>query len=200
MVKEFSQETIQHLLAGGYVECRDHHDSSCEVYALHKFKSVMLIAATIYTPVYFVPTILFKWKQLKENPKKTLKKAASNSLTSCIFAASYVTFYRYLYCLIKNSRQKMDSVPIIAGAIISTITILIEPLHRRKELTIYIFSKFLEALWNFLKKRNLVTPIPLGEVLIFAFSMGIIMFSYQIEPQAIHGTYYKILEQLFGKN
>lgn len=41
--------------------------------------------------------------------------------------------------------------------------------------------RFFETLWNWLKRRSLVKPIPGGELLVFAFAMGIINYFYQME-------------------
>ena len=41
--------------------------------------------------------------------------------------------------------------------------------------------RFFETAWNFLKRRNLVKPLPGGELIIFAFTMGIINYFYQME-------------------
>ena len=64
------------------------------------------------------------------------------------------------------------------GAFFCTFAILFEPTNRRAELALFLFPRFLEALWAFLKKRGIVTSVPNGEVLIFAIPMGIIMYCF----------------------
>ena len=64
---------------------------------------------------------------------------------------------------------------------LSGFGLLWEPAGRRTELALYFLPRFIEGLWGFAKKRAWVTPIRHGEVLIFAFAMGVIMYCYQNE-------------------
>jgi hypothetical protein len=54
----------------------------------------------------------------------------------------------------------------------------IESESKRAEMTLYILPRFFQAIWNFLKRRNLVIDIPHLEVIVFGFSMGIINHFY----------------------
>lgn len=90
----------------------------------------------------------------------------------------YVAIFRYLTCFFKNTRRKVDRWNVILAAFICTFAILWEPSHRRTELTLYLFPRFLEAVWIFLEKREIVKSLPYGEVFIFAIAMGIIMYCY----------------------
>jgi hypothetical protein len=67
--------------------------------------------------------------------------------------------------------------PAIA-AFISGFTVSLEPEGRRSEIALFIMPRFLETLWNWLKRRRYVKPIPGGELLVFAFAMGIINYFY----------------------
>ena len=88
---------------------------------------------------------------------------------------------RYLTCFFKNYRHKNDRWNATLASFFCTFAILWEPPHRRLELTLYLFPRFIDALWTFLEKRGLIKSLPNGEVLIFAIAMGIIMFCYQTE-------------------
>jgi hypothetical protein len=123
-----------------------------------------------------------------------------NVLKSCIFMSSYVTVFRYLLCFFKNTRQKVDRFNVIAAALICTFSILFEPSHRRAELALYMFPRFIEAFWSFLEKRGLVVSVPYGEVFLFACAMSIIMYCYQNEEKNIKSTYLSMFKRFWGVN
>ena len=74
-----------------------------------------------------------------------------------------------------------NSVKFQIGAFFAGFTIAWEEESRRSEIALFIMPRFFETAWNFLKRRNLVKPIPGGELIIFAFTMGIINYFYQME-------------------
>lgn len=92
--------------------------------------------------------------------------------------STYIAAFRYFICFFKNKRHTIDRWNIILSAFICTFAIFWEPSHRRTELTLYLFPRFLEAVWVFLEKRGIVKSLPNGEILIYAIAMGIIMYCY----------------------
>ena len=123
-----------------------------------------------------------------------------NIIKSCLFLSCYIAIFRYGLCKVKNVRQKIDTWNVIIPAIACTFAIFWEPSHRRIELALYLFPRFLEALWEFLLKRGLVKSVPNGEVLLFSFAMGIIMYCYQNESKAIKSTYLSMFQKFWGTN
>ena len=114
--------------------------------------------------------------------------------------ATYVAIFRYLLCFFKNYRHKIDRFNVIAAAFVCTFGIMWEPSHRRTELALYLFPRFLEALWAFLEKRGIVKSVPYGEVFLFAVAMGIIMYCYQNEEKNIKSTYLSMFKRFWGVN
>ena len=129
-----------------------------------------------------------------------IKSCAKNVLRSCLFMSFYIAIFRYLTCFFKNYRRKIDRLNIILAGFICTFAILFEPAHRRTELALYLIPRFLEASWAFLEKRGFVASIQYGEVLIFAFAMGIIMYCYQNEEKSIKSTYLSMFKRFWGVN
>jgi hypothetical protein len=56
--------------------------------------------------------------------------------------------------------------------------LFLEPESRRSEIALFIMPRFFETLWNLLKRRHLVKPLPNGDLLVFAIAMGIINYYY----------------------
>lgn len=114
--------------------------------------------------------------------------------------ASYIAVFRYGLCFFKNTSHKVNRwTPILSG-FFSSFGILWEPAGRRLELALYMLPKTLEAFWKWLKHRNLVKSVPFGEILLFAFAMGVIMHCYQNEEKSIKPTYKSILAKFYGNN
>lgn len=67
------------------------------------------------------------------------------------------------------------------AAFLAGFSVTLEPENRRSEIALFIMPRFFETLWNWLKRRNMVKPIPGGELIVFAFAMGIINYFYQME-------------------
>jgi hypothetical protein len=77
---------------------------------------------------------------------------------------------------------------------------MFEPVGRRIELALYVLPKTIEAFWKWLKKRNLVTDVPNGEIVLFAIAMAVIMYCYQNEEKNIKPSYLSILNSFYGTN
>ncbi len=200
MVNAFSKELKEHILSGGFVECRHIHDGSCEREAALRFYKVLKLALKFYLPIHLIPTLIFKRKHLKDQPLAVLKSFLKSFIRSVLMLATYCTIFRYLLCQTKNRRHKVDRWnPIISG-FCATFSILYEPASRRAELTLYLVPRFLEAVWNFLLRRNWVQNIKNGEVLLFAVAMSIIGYCYQNEEDCIKPTYLGIFKKFWGEN
>jgi hypothetical protein len=178
MPKEITEEVAQRVINGAFLDCSYIHDGSCEKVAVMKFLTVSVTALKFYLPVHLIPIILFKRKKLSENPRQTIKNAIKNIFKSCMFLATYVSIFRYLLCFLKNYRHKVDKWNVILGSFFCTFGLLWEPAHRRTELALYLFPRFMEAFWNKLLREGLVKSFQFGEVLVFSLAMGIIMFCY----------------------
>ena len=133
-------------------------------------------------------------------PLTVMKQLAKNILRSCLFMATYVAIFRYLTCWMKNTRGVIDRWNILVPGFLCTFSILFEPAHRRTELALYLIPRFLEAAWMFLEKRRLVVTVQYGEVLIFSFAMGILMYCYQNEEKSIKPTYLGMFKKFWGTN
>eukprot|EP00347_Sterkiella_histriomuscorum_P020166 403338853 len=200
MVNLISKELAEHAINGGFIHCRDIHDHSCAWQAFEKFWTVMKIASKFYLPIHCIPILIFKRKKILEQPLQVVKQAAVNVLRSCLFMSCYIAIFRYLTCLLKNTRGKIDRLNIVIAGFFCTFAILFEPSHRRTELALYLIPRFLEAFWAFLEKRGFVQSVQYGEVLIFAFAMGIIMYCYQNEEKSIKSTYLSMFKRFWGIN
>ena len=66
MVKNLSEEIVEHIYRGGFVHCRDIHEGTCFYEARTRFTSVFRDALKFYTILHGLPVLLFKFKKLRE--------------------------------------------------------------------------------------------------------------------------------------
>ena len=66
MVNTISKELAEHVYNGGYIDCKDIHDYTCEWQAVDKFFTVMNIAYKFYLPIHIIPVLIFKRKKIIE--------------------------------------------------------------------------------------------------------------------------------------
>ena len=178
MVKDLSAEMLEHAYKGGFVACKHIHDHRCEWTAFIKFITTFNKAIKFYLPLHFIPVLLFKWKKLKEEPKKTLTNAAKNIAMSSFCLDTYLMIFRYLLCKLKNVRGKMDRWNLIGACFFCGFAIIFESEPRRNELALYLIPRALEAIFNYNVKIGRVSGFKNGEVLVFASCMSSIMYCY----------------------
>ncbi|KAK1233361.1 hypothetical protein PQX77_003470 [Marasmius sp. AFHP31] len=81
--------------------------------------------------------------------------------------------------------------------LLAGFSILVEEKHRRTELAMYVFPKALETLWLMMGMGGRVVH---GDVILMGIGMGMIMTTYQNDPDRLSGIVRKILHQLIGPN
>ena len=196
----FSKELKEDLLNGGFIDCCHIHEGTCNYEAYKRFITVFKLAVKFYLPIHLVPALIFKRKQLTSKPLEVLKSFLKGFIRSVLMLAVYCTIFRYGLCQFKNMRHKNDKYNPIVSGFLATLTILFEPASRRAELTLYLVPRFLEALWNFFLRRNIVSNIKNGEVILFSIAMSIICYCYQNEEDCIKPSYLGIFKKFWGEN
>mmetsp|Transcript_5525 Transcript_5525/g.4723 ORF Transcript_5525/g.4723 Transcript_5525/m.4723 type:complete len:201 (-) Transcript_5525:27-629(-) len=199
MVKLLSPEMILAARNGKFIHCKDIHDHTCEYELVEKFFRVFFRAWKMYIPVHAIPTLIFKWKQLRKTPFKVLKKMFKDTFFSVLWLSTYIAFFKYFFCLFKNLTGKIDRVSVGLAGFFCGFGLMWEAQSRRVEMSLYFFPRILEALWGFLKRKNLVTSLPYGEVLVFAIAMTVLMYCYQNEQKSIKRSFFSCFKFLWGE-
>jgi len=52
-------------------------------------------------------------------------------------------------------------------------------------MSLYILPRFLDAMWNFLKRRRLVIEVPGGRTLLFSTAMSVMAYCHEHEVKDI---------------
>lgn len=82
------------------------------------------------------------------------------------------------------------------ATLFATPALLFESPGRQREISLFLFTKVMEILFNMAKRRGLITPIPNFTVLAFGMSMAILCYFFQTEANLIHPTYKSVLAQV----
>lgn len=94
---------------------------------------------------------------------------------------------------------------ILGVACLVVMATLIESQAKVSEMSLYVLPRFLDAFWNFLKRRGLVASIPGGKVLMFSLATSVLTYCYEcevtsIQPENLRGYYTSIMQHLLGRS
>jgi len=176
----------------------------------------------IYGALHFIPMILFKRKEVANSPLTMFSKAALGTGRSSTFLAIFVVIYQSYMCLKSNVyestlpfRGRLPSWVIDVwiskpsfwlGGFVAGLSLFVEERRRRAELAMYVMPKALESTWKvargkgYLPGSEATRRSGIGESLLTAIGMAMVMSTYQIEPQHLSGLVRRILYQFVGPN
>ncbi|CDW75618.1 UNKNOWN [Stylonychia lemnae] len=138
----------------GRVECCHVHPGfDCHSWFISKFPIVFRNCLGIYSAIHILPLMIFKYKQLKENPRKVLKRALKNLIRSTLFLTFQVMLVRFGCCYLQRIFGSNQWVGLFTG-ILSTSSIIFEEASRRVELTLYVVPKVVQTFIQFCLRRN----------------------------------------------
>jgi len=95
------------------------------------------------------------------------------------------------------------SILLVASLVV--LATLVESQAKVSEMSLYVLPRFLDALWNFLKRRGLVWSVPGGKVWLFSLATSVLTYCYEREvtstqPENLRGYYTSIMRHLLGQN
>lgn len=141
---------------GKFVKCCPslHKDKYCAIYNIKNFTLSFKNALMIYLPVHFLPILLFQSKKLYSNPTKYFKQSLNNTFISCLFVSSYNLMVNGNICFCRNILKKDVHLSGIFCAFFASLTLLIENVKRRSELTLYCIPRSIEIIFRLFTKQK----------------------------------------------
>jgi len=194
------------------------HVSRCLSVPQDRILTVARWTLPIYGALHFVPLLFFKRAAFARAPARMAMRAAWGTARSTAFLSVAVVIYQGWFCAMQNahralSARRAEQVPawLLAavvsrpmhwiGGLITGLSLFVEAKHRRGELAMYVLPKGLESAWVALRGRGLVLHAgKYGNPLLTAFAMGMVMSTYQNDPQHLSGLVRRILYQFIGPN
>ncbi|KAI0265887.1 hypothetical protein BC834DRAFT_876787 [Gloeopeniophorella convolvens] len=193
------------------------HVASCAHVPFERFLSVFRWTLPIYGALHVVPMLLFKRRAFLREPTRMALRAGWGTARSAAFLGVFVAIYQGYYCGAQNAYRALERRPRVPawlvaafvskpsfwlGGLLSGLAVLVEAKHRRGELAMYVLPKGLESAWIAARGKGLV-PFRTGKqgsVLLTAIGMGMVMSTYQNDPQHLSGLVRRILYQFIGPN
>ncbi|XP_022686679.1 transmembrane protein 135-like isoform X2 [Varroa jacobsoni] len=130
----------------------------------------------IYTPLY-VASLIYGRQFDKQNLVRTLQSILTSSTFLSINAGSFLA----CFCTIRQltGNFSLMSTACTPGFVASLLAILVERPARRKQLAVYTCNMASEVIYNMIKFRGWITPIPHFEKFMFAVSAGVYLWLCQ---------------------
>ncbi|KAA1466654.1 hypothetical protein DENSPDRAFT_767742 [Dentipellis sp. KUC8613] len=207
-----------------YGPCAAVHPSvdSCLSVPPLRFFSVFTWMLPVYGALHFIPMLLFKRKSFAKEPMRMMLRALLGTSRSASFLATFVVIYQSFFCfkhwLYRSLSALRESSSFVKppmwlirflvskpsfwmGGLLSGLSLLVEAKRRRGELAMYVLPKGLESAWVMARGKGLVFRTgDFGEVMLTAIGMGMVMSTYQNDPQHLSGLVRRILYQFIGPN
>lgn len=106
-------ELLSQFLKTSYLPCQVIHDNPCLLSAFKRFMLNIRTSTKLFLPLYLIPTILMKRKQLKSSAGPILKETMKNCLRTIGFVSTWFALWKYCLCKTKDIRMTVDGIFII---------------------------------------------------------------------------------------
>ena len=183
----------------GYEPCRFTHPTttSCIKGSFKYFFGSLHRSYKLYIPFNLMVTLLLKRKC--KQPLILMKEY----LISCTRSSIFLTLYSWItlssICLFNyiglNCLNKAGFSGFLCG-----LSVIAERKPRRIELGLYCFPRAIQIVWNMLKKKKKVKPIPFGEFIFLSGTFGTLFWLYQWEKESINSHHLSLLNFFLGSN
>jgi hypothetical protein len=120
-------------------------------------------------------------------------KAIISAFQSTTFLSAFVSIYMASVCGFRKISSRDHRVVYFLGGLLCSLAILIERKSRRAELALYVMPRACDTLYTILKDRKWLVGLPFGVEVLFAFSMGSLLYCHQHEPETISPLFHKML-------
>ncbi|KAI9457944.1 hypothetical protein BJY52DRAFT_1373808 [Lactarius psammicola] len=179
------------------------HVASCAFTPIDRFFTVFRWTLPIYGALHVVPMLLFKRKAVAartESHGATCELGHDTErLRAALDADARVGGRKRVPAWLLAALVSKASFWL--GGLLAGISVLIEAKHRRGELAMYVLPKGLESAWVAARGKGLVFRTGKhGNALLTAIGMGMVMSTYQNDPQHLSGFVRRILYQFIGPN
>ncbi|KZP09967.1 hypothetical protein FIBSPDRAFT_873094 [Athelia psychrophila] len=196
---------------------------SCLALVPVRFVEVFKWMLPVYGALHFIPMVLFKWKLFLRDPKSMLLRAGLGTARSSSFLGVFVIIFQGLFCfkhhiheiLTRRNKNPTSSLRLpqaLVDVLISkesfwplgflcAMSILVEESRRRGELAMYVLPKGLGSMWSSARGKGWVFGTgKWGEAVLTSIGMGMVMSTYQNDPQHLSGLFRRVMYQFIGPN
>ncbi|KAF8341270.1 uncharacterized protein EI90DRAFT_3033306 [Cantharellus anzutake] len=189
---------------------------SCLYVEVDRFIKVFSWMFPVYGALHFIPMLLFRRKMFMREPLLMLLKSFKGTVRSSTFLSVFVFIFQSLLCIRIQAYQSkwaqqlmsrkfrdalfMSRISWWLSGSMCGLALLVEEKRRRAELTMYVLPRSLESAWSMLRGKGWLPIIPGGESLLCSLGMGMMMSTYQCDPEHLSGLIRRVLYQFIGPN
>jgi MFS-type transporter involved in bile tolerance (Atg22 family) len=143
------------------LDCSHVHPSqTCLQYDVMKFTAILKTSLKVYVVIHILPTVIFKYKQLKKDPLPTIKKMMYAYAKSVAFLTLACSLPPILLCYCTKAYGKTNRVSSMISVTLAAITgVLCETEHRRREIGLFLWPKAISAFYNALVVRGIIPEL-----------------------------------------
>lgn len=179
-----------------------------------------LLTRPVYLTLYVVPALFLRPGAFAKAPMNILKRSLFGASRSSAFLAGYITLIKGGYCLTQllyetvyfnGTLRKIpgllaltrfistDAFKTVPG-FLTCLPMFIEPRNRRSDLTLYVWPKALQTLWNTGRARGYFPPVKGGDFFLTAAGLSLIMGTYATNPEHLSRIVSRVVYQFVGRN
>lgn len=195
------KEAIKEIVREGLPipSCAHYHEDACLLPQLQKLAGVMKNTSKLYFLAHLIPVLLFKRKNLKNSPGKTIFKLITGWMRSMAFIGQYGFICRKAWCKLTEG-GKMNIRSFYLWSMLSCTGILYESSSRRPEICMYVVPKFLESVVGTSNKLKLFPNLPMASNGFFALAMGLIAYCYFEDENSVKPMLRGLVKLIFGQS
>ena len=177
--------------------CHAYHNSCVEYNFLKLFKG-LLYSTKVYTLAHAIPTIIFKWKQLKLNTKDTIVRLLVKISRSVLFFTGFIQGVRLFACIFHRFLP-FDKLFVLLVGCLSSTPVMFEFTNRIIEYNLFTIPRVIEGFWDLFNKLNYISEFGAYRNVVFGVFMaiGLVLNKYYIEY--LPEKYKTAFNLLFGK-
>ncbi|KAF0715396.1 Aste57867_3399 [Aphanomyces stellatus] len=178
-----------------------HHGSeSCTVGFAQTFWKAARATFPLYLSLNIVPRIVLRFHRFIKTPLISLLKGTWGGVRSTAFLGGFVAMYQATVCLQKSLFRSDSKISYFVAGLVASTAVLLEAKSRRSELALYVLPRALDLLYITLRDKRVLSDLPYGEVILFACSMGAIMFCYEHEKQHLSPFVERLLHRFLDSH
>ncbi|XP_076824690.1 transmembrane protein 135-like [Clavelina lepadiformis] len=155
-------------------------EPSCILAFFRMLQDSFKFSVKLYTVFYMAPFILKMCKKENRNVKK-VKQLIRDILQSSLFLSSEATVFMGSFCLLRHLMGGYYGWHgLVSGFLSGMVGMKIERKPRRGMVALYMMNQATETLFNMAVARNLISPLPYGEVMIFCTASAGLMSLFRL--------------------
>ena len=158
----------------------------------------MVRALPVYLPVYVLPLLVFRMRDVMRTPLRAAWLTSVGVLRSSLFLSSYCTACWFTSCMVSTYVHSTTNINGMICGFVGGCMVMIEKKSRRIELALYVLAQAIPAVYRYLHDRFNLPFIPHAEAAVFIFSIAVIMSAYILRPHLLRRSYLSLLMFFFG--